>query len=434
MGAIDSRAAVVGVLPRISPERFTALLEAAGSPAAAEGNACWQAVAAEGVDPLFALAVFWHESRFGTAGVVAAHDLRNPGATRTSRTGVGEPVAVPGRGQFWRYPSWTEGFRDLARRLVDPDFVYRRQGAATVERIVPLWAPASDGNDPAAYAAAVSAFIAQYASDPVPGLPLRLALLPPGAPNRPGYPLRPAWVTVHETANEDPGAGAEAHRRFVHAGGGPEGVSFHFVVDDREAVQLLPTTENGWHAGDGVNGTGNRASIGIELCVNRDGDWSRTQEHGARLVAALCRAFGLGPERVVPHQYWSGKTCPRRLLAQGFDAFRERVRGLLGGGEAVSQEVVEIGPFGKHVGHGFLAFWRQLERIDQTLPIRALGWPLTEEFDIDGIVYQVFERGVLKWARGEPQPWDVHVAPFEEAERVRAVARARGILVVPGSR
>jgi len=380
---------VVGALPRIAPERFAAVLHAAGSPAAAEAVACWQAVAAEGVDPLFALAVFAHESRFGTVGLVPAHDLKNPGATRTSRTGVGEPVAVPGRGQFWRYPSWVEGFRDLARRLVDPAYVYRRQGADTVERIVPLWAPAADGNDPAAYVAAVQAFLAAQAEEPVPGVPLRVDLVPRGAPNRPGYPLRVEWVTVHETANENPGAGAEAHRRFVHAGGGPEGVSFHFVVDDREVVQLLPVTENGWHAGDGANGTGNRASVAIELCVNADADWSRTQEHGARLVAALCRAFGLPPERVVPHQHWSGKNCPRRLLAVGFERFRARVAALLADAGRFFPET------GQWVRGDFLAFWEQRGGLE------LFGYPLTGERAEpceDGHVHTVqwFERACFE--------------------------------------
>jgi len=358
---------VTGVLPRIDAARFVQILAAVGSPAAAEAAQAWAAVAAEGVDPLFALAVFWHESRCGTTGLVAAHELRNPGATRTSRTGVGEPVSVPGRGRFWRYPSWTDGFRDLARRLVDPGFVYRQQGAWSVERIVPLWAPAADGNDPARYVAAVRAFMAQHAGEPVAGVPLRLAWLPPGAPNRPGFPLQPAWITIHETANESPGADAEAHRRFVHAGGGPEGVSFHFVVDDREAVQLLPIVENGWHAGDGPRGPGNRTSVAIELCVHAGSDWARTQEHGARLAAALCRAFGLPAERVVPHQRWSGKGCPRRLLAQGFGRFADRV----------AEQLRAAGRFFPQTGYtlrgDFLAFWEARGGLE------LFGYPLSAE-------------------------------------------------------
>jgi hypothetical protein len=419
---------VVGVLPRITSERFEAILCEARSPAAHEARACWQAVASEGVDPLFALAIFRHESRFGTAGIVPEHDLKNPGATRTSRTGVGEAVSVPGRGQFWRYPSWADGFRDLARRLVDPGFTYRQRKAWSIAEIVPIWAPASDGNNPSTYIDAVVQFMNQYAEPEIAGVSYRISWIPAANANRPGYHMRPSWITVHETANENAGANAEMHRRFVHNGGGSEGVSFHYVVDDREVIQLLPLVENGWHAGDGANGTGNRASIGIELCVNRDGDWGRTQEHGARLVAALCRALGISLEKVVPHQHWSGKQCPRRILAQGFDEYRERVRRYLAGGAVMSSNVIRLGPHGRRVGHGFLALWRQLEQADQTLPLRVLGWPLTEEFEYEGNVYQVYERVVLKWAKTEPQPWDIHVAPLHEAWSVRLVAALRGLM------
>ncbi len=34
-------------------------------------------------------------------------------------------------------------------------------------------------------------------------------------------------------------------------------ISWHFTVDDSVVYQHLPLDENGWHAGDGTNGTGN---------------------------------------------------------------------------------------------------------------------------------------------------------------------------------
>jgi hypothetical protein len=426
--SVTSDTPVIGVLPRVSQATFEHILREGNSPAALEAQQAWVAVASQGVDPLFALAIFWHESRFGTVGIVKEHELRNPGATRSSRTGVGQPVAIPGRGQFWRYPNWTEGFRDLARRLVDPDFTYRRQKAWTVGQVIPIWAPKADGNDPSSYIAAVVRFMNQYAEPEVPGVSYRISWIPDGNGNRPGYPMRPTWITIHETANESPGANAEMHRRFVHAGGGLGQVSFHYVVDDREVIQLLPLIENGWHAGDGVNGTGNRSSIGIEHCVHAGSNWEKTQDYGARLTAALCRAFNIPLEHVVPHQYWSGKQCPRRILSQGFPQYRDRVRRYLTGGLTVSSDVIQLGPHGRHVGHGFLSLWRQLEQADQTLPLRVLGWPLTEAFEYEGNVYQVFERVVLKWARTEQRPWDVHVAPLHEAWSVRLVAALRGIM------
>lgn len=392
---------VVGVLPRISRQKFAAILATARSPAASDADACWRAVAQEGVDPLFALAIFHHESRLGTVGIVAQYDLRNPGATRTSRTGEGEAVVIPGRGQFWRYPTWEAGFRDLARRLVDPNFVYRRQGAETVEMIIPLWAPASDGNTPASYIAAVRAFMAQHAQEPLAGVPLRTDFVPRSRANRPGIPMRPQWITIHETANEAPSANAEMHRRFVHAGGGAEGVSFHFVVDDREVIQLLPTIEVAWHAGDGANGPGNRTSIAIELCVSAGSDWEKTQEHAAELVAALCHALDFGAERVVPHQRWSGKQCPRRLLASGFERFRARVEERLHGGGERMRYFPETGHY---VGHGFLAFWEKFGGLG------IFGYPISEEFTDPetGLTVQYFERARFEHHPGKvPDRFDV---------------------------
>jgi hypothetical protein len=140
---IHQQTTVVGVAPRIGPDGFARILRAAESPAAAEAAEGWQAVASHGVDPLFALAIFHKESQFGRDGVCFDYQTRSPGNTRTSRTGVGTPVDTEFR-QFIRYPTWTEGWRDLAFRLVDPDFVYAQQELQTIRPIIFTWAPPSD--------------------------------------------------------------------------------------------------------------------------------------------------------------------------------------------------------------------------------------------------------------------------------------------------
>lgn len=140
---IHQQTTVVGVAPRIGPEGFARILRAAESPAVEEAAAGWQAVASFGVDPLFALAIFHKESQFGRDGVCFDYQTRSPGNTRTSRTGVGEPVDTEFR-QFIRYPTWTEGWRDLAFRLVDPDFVYAQQELRTIRPIIFTWAPPDD--------------------------------------------------------------------------------------------------------------------------------------------------------------------------------------------------------------------------------------------------------------------------------------------------
>lgn len=408
---------VVGTLPRVTPERFREVLERNQSPAAPEAEACYRAVASLGVDPLFALAVFRHESGYGRLGICATYGTRNPGNTRSSRTGVGEVVQTE-RGPFVRYPSWAEGFRDLAFRLVDPGFVYAQRGLRTVAGIIPTWAPAADGNSPQSYIQSVVRTMSELLQDTL-GVPFRVALIPEGKPNRPGYPMRPEWVTVHETGNPNPGANAEAHRAFTHSGGGKERVSFHFVVDDREVIQLLPLTENGWHAGDGPEGPGNRTSIAIETCVNQDGDWGRTKANLIKLLAALCRQYGWGSDRIVQHHRWSGKNCPSCIRAEGsWGWLLGEVERLLGRGQGPARTFPETG---RSIQFGFRAFWERLEQ--EGLALLVLGYPVTDELPgvpVDGVprTVQLFERGALIWEPEHQAPWDVHLTTVDQLVQV----------------
>lgn len=94
-------------------------------------------------------------------------------------------------------------------------------------------------------------------------------------------------------------------------------VSWHYTVDDREIWQHLPVSENGWHAGDGTYGTGNRASIGVELCEAGDMDPDLVADLGARLCAHLwyTQPTVQGLRR---HEDWSGKRCPALLMRSGW--------------------------------------------------------------------------------------------------------------------
>ena len=138
--------------------------------------------------------------------------------------------------------------------------------------------------------------------------------IPPGRRNRPGYKLEPRYITVHDTANTSAGADAKAHANYVKsAAAAAIPASWHFTVDDKAIYQHLPLNENGWHAGDGASGTGNRQSIGIEICENRDGNRAAAEANAAWLTAKLLKDYGLGLDRVKQHYDWSGKNCPRVL-------------------------------------------------------------------------------------------------------------------------
>jgi hypothetical protein len=140
---------------------------------------------------------------------------------------------------------------------------------------------------------------------------LREGMLPRSASNRPGTPLRPTSITIHNTANRSPGANAEMHRRYL-AGGDARArkVSWHFTVDDSEAIQHLPRNEVGWHAGS----AGNAVSLGIEICENTDGDLAKAEDRAALLTALLMVEENIPLSAVRTHKSWTGKDCPRVIL------------------------------------------------------------------------------------------------------------------------
>lgn len=123
---------------------------------------------------------------------------------------------------------------------------------------------------------------------------------------RPQLKMTPEYITIHSTGN--PRSTAQNEADNVCNNSPDMQVSFHWVVDDKQAINVIPENEVAWHAGDG-NGPGNRKSIGIEICES--GDRAKTLDNAARLVAKLMKTHNI--YKVVQHNHWSGKDCPRIL-------------------------------------------------------------------------------------------------------------------------
>ena len=143
-----------------------------------------------------------------------------------------------------------------------------------------------------------------------------------------GNPMpRVEYITIHNTANVGP---AVNERTYLNNRRDNVYISFHFAVDEREAIQILPYDVNGWHAGDG-QGKGNRASIGVEICRSRctgkdEQLYRRAEENGVKLAAYLLKRFNLPLSALRKHQDWSGKNCPHRILDEKrWESFRQRV-------------------------------------------------------------------------------------------------------------
>lgn len=149
------------------------------------------------------------------------------------------------------------------------------------------------------------------------GLPVYTALVDPSQPGRTGIKREIKYIVIHETGNPSKGADAERHAAYLQSGG--EGsTAWHYTVDDTNAFHHIPDDEIAFHAGDGqAKNGGNQCGIGIELCVNSDGDFEITFDNAARLTAYLLDAYDLQIRDVKQHADFMDKNCPETIREQG---------------------------------------------------------------------------------------------------------------------
>lgn len=137
------------------------------------------------------------------------------------------------------------------------------------------------------------------------------------------YKMDAETVTMHETEND-----ASAMSEISYMIGNNNYVSYHVAVDDTRAVQGIPYNRNAYHAGDGKNGPGNRKSIAIEICYSKTGGerYEKSKKNAAKMAALLLKDRGWGVSKLRRHKDWSGKNCPRRIIATGWSKFKNMVQ------------------------------------------------------------------------------------------------------------
>jgi N-acetylmuramoyl-L-alanine amidase CwlA len=142
------------------------------------------------------------------------------------------------------------------------------------------------------------------------------------------YDMIPEFVTIHNTANN-----ASALAEISYMIGNWDEVSYHWAVDDVQAIQAIEHNRNGWHSGDGGKGTGNLKSIGIEICHSLtpgNPKYAKSEDNGAKLTAIILHQYGWGIDRIRKHQDWSLKYCPHRILDNGnWEGFKGKVQAYL---------------------------------------------------------------------------------------------------------
>jgi hypothetical protein len=130
--------------PTITADFINLVLDSYHSPAAGKGQTLYDLGVKYGVDPVFALAFFQHESTFGKYGEAR------------SSLSLGNLRCIPNavcRDNFAWFNTWEEGF-DAWYKLIRNLYVAIWH-LTSVDTIIPTYAPASDNNNEAAYIAAV---------------------------------------------------------------------------------------------------------------------------------------------------------------------------------------------------------------------------------------------------------------------------------------
>jgi len=135
-----------------------------------------------------------------------------------------------------------------------------------------------------------------------------------------GAVITPKYIIIHESGNPDKGANAIANRNYF--ANHPEAqASAHFCVDDHSIVQCLELNQRGWHIGviygHPVNNplATNSNTIGIEICVNSDGDFSKARANAIDLTKYLMRVLHISANNVIRHYDACKKDCPQKMLA-----------------------------------------------------------------------------------------------------------------------
>lgn len=196
---------------------------------------------------------------------------------------------------------------------------------------------------------------------------IKIDYVPKNSPNRPGSKSNMQWITVHNTANLN--STAQNERDYVAVRG--DNASFHYAVDDKEAIAIIPEGEVAWHTG---NVEGNMKSIGVEICES--GDAEETYKNALGLIAKILKDRNWQIDRVRTHESWSGKSCPRKLLPV-WDEFLQDIKSTLR--HITNEERIEAIPPWKLEGIHYLYnkdllhdLEEWIEKIDEPMPVWAV--------------------------------------------------------------
>ena len=224
-------------------------------------------------------------------------------------------------------------------------------------------------------------------------VPIRKNLLPESLYSwKSPYTMIPTRIVVHNTAN-DASADNEIKYMLRDKSNGVQ-VSYHYAVDDKEIVQGLPENRNGWHAGDGSNGKGNREGIAIEICYSKSGGdrFIKAEQNAVDLIVDILKRYGWGIDKVTKHQDYMNKYCPHRTLDMGWDRFINMIKEKMGETTtSPTSQNVNVYYKVKTQKHGWLG---EIKNCNANDPVNGYaGW---ENSPVIGLALKV-DKGTVKY-------------------------------------
>lgn len=130
------------------------------------------------------------------------------------------------------------------------------------------------------------------------------------------------YIVIHDTGNIR--LGANAHSHFVYFNGGNRGSSADFFVDDKLILKVNDYEKYyTWHCGDGKSHITNNNSIGIEMCINVDGNYNKAFDNTIEITKKLMTQLNISADRVVRHYDVSGKNCPQTFNRGNWERWQE---------------------------------------------------------------------------------------------------------------
>jgi N-acetylmuramoyl-L-alanine amidase CwlA len=213
----------------------------------------------------------------------------------------------------------------------------------------------------------------------------------------PGVTIKAKYIVIHETDNVSIGANAKRNRDYF-ANHKEAEASAHFIVDKDTIIQCLELNQRGWHVGDNKNYSDitNDNSIGIEICVNSDGDYDLSRANAIELTKYLMNELEIDKDHVVRHNDASGKYCPRYML--DYPYLWEEFRNKLDVSE--TKNYLSLGD----TGHSVEEFQHKLEKV---VNAKFSQYGAFDQSVNDAVVYFQTEYGLVP--DGEVGPYTMSI-------------------------